>query len=319
MMSACGRRAARRLVPCGAALALAVALGPTLPAMAQTAAPAAPAAVPAAAPAEPGKPAVVESAPLAPPPGAQAAPSQPAPPAADTKQEPAAAAPAPVPAAPPAQPAQPVAPAAAPPAAGASDQAAPPAAPPAAPAAPAQSTQGTATPAVTGTAGSVPTLAPAPSDAANVDDVTLVEKPAAVLAGQSTWEEGFKTISETFRKIDAELGKAGLKAAGKPLTVFVETDDTGFRFDAMVPVERVPDGKTELTPEIRFGKTPAGKALRFVHKAPYDEIDSTYEAITAYLDAKGITVKDAFVEEYVNEVKDPTDAALEIYVYVQPK
>ena len=53
-------------------------------------------------------------------------------------------------------------------------------------------------------------------------------------------------------------------------------------------------------------RRPDGKALRFVHKEPYDEIDSTYETITAYLDAKGITVKDAFVEEYVTDLTEPT-------------
>ena len=46
---------------------------------------------------------------------------------------------------------------------------------------------------------------------------------------------------------------------------------------------------------------------------------STYETITAYLEAKSIAVKDAFLEEYVSDLKDPGDPNLEINVYVQPK
>ena len=67
------------------------------------------------------------------------------------------------------------------------------------------------------------------------------------------------------------------------------------------------------------GLTPAGPSLRFVHVAPYDDIDSTYETITAYLEAKSIVVKDAFLEEYVSELKDAGDPNLEINVYVQPR
>ena len=72
----------------------------------------------------------------------------------------------------------------------------------------------------------------------------------------------------------------------------------------MIPIAQVPEGKTELTPEIKFGKTPEGKAFRFVHKEAYDEIDGTYETITAYLDTKDIVAKDAFIEEYVTDITD---------------
>ena len=44
-----------------------------------------------------------------------------------------------------------------------------------------------------------------------------------------------------------------------------------------------------------------------MHKDAYEEIDGTYETITAYLDAKDIVARDAFIEEYVSEMKDATD------------
>jgi DNA gyrase inhibitor GyrI len=87
----------------------------------------------------------------------------------------------------------------------------------------------------------------------------------------------------------------------------------------MIPIAQIPEGKTELTPEIKFGKTPEGKALRFVHKDAYDEIDGTYETITAYLDAKDIVAKDAFIEEYVSDFTDGQDTNFEVNIYVQPK
>jgi effector-binding domain-containing protein len=166
-------------------------------------------------------------------------------------------------------------------------------------------------PATTG----LPTLVPAPGDAAEVAEVMLPGKPAAILSGTSTWEEGVDNLKKAFRKVDEELARAGMQASGRPLTVFTQTDDMSFRYDAMVPVAAVPDGRASLSPEVRFGRTPAGKALRFEHKGPYDGIDTTYETITAYLDLKGLTAEDAFVEEYATDLIDAADPALEVNIY----
>jgi len=163
------------------------------------------------------------------------------------------------------------------------------------------------------------TLVPKPGDPLNVDEVTLPAKPSAVLAGTSTWDDGFTNLKNAFRRIEEELTRAGLAPAGRPLTLFLQTDDMSFQYEAMVPVERIPEGRARLTPDIRFGRTPDGKAYRFVHKGPYDDIDSTYETITAYLDDKGILAKDTFLEEYATDLTEPTDDALEINIFVMPR
>lgn len=163
------------------------------------------------------------------------------------------------------------------------------------------------------------TLAGKPGDAVNVDDLTLAPKNAAVSTGKSTWDEGPKTLADTFARMRAEAEKAGVKVAGRPLAIFVETDDVSFRFEAFLPIDRIPDNRDLLGPDIRISQTPAGRALRFVHKGPYDDVDSTYEVITAYLDTKGITVRDAFIEEYVGDLKDSSEAGFEVNIYVVPR
>jgi effector-binding domain-containing protein len=163
------------------------------------------------------------------------------------------------------------------------------------------------------------TLAGKPGDPSDIDEVMLASKPVAIIAGQTTWDQGFQQLQSVFNRLKAETAREGLKIAGRPLTLFIETDDMGYRFEAMLPVDRIPEGKTTIGDNIRFGTTPAGKAMRFTHKAPYEDIDSTYETITAYLEAKGVTVKDAFLEEYVSELIDTADPNLELNVYVQPK
>jgi effector-binding domain-containing protein len=164
-----------------------------------------------------------------------------------------------------------------------------------------------------------PTLVPKAGDPLNVDEVTLSAKPTAVLAGTSTWDDGFTNLKNAFRTIEEELVRSGLAPAGRPLTMFIQTDDMSFQYEAMVPIDRIPEGRARLTPDIRFGRTPDGKAYRFVHKGPYDDIDSTYETITAYLDDKGIIAKDTFLEEYATDLTEPTDDNLEINIFVLPR
>lgn len=163
------------------------------------------------------------------------------------------------------------------------------------------------------------TLAGKQGDPSDVDEIQLTAKPVLLLAGQASWDQGFQKLSEAVGLLRGEADKAGLKVAGRPLSLFVETDDNGFKFEAMLPVDKAADAGKPLASGVRNGQSPAGRSLRFVHTAPYDDIDSTYETITAYLEAKNIVVKDAFLEEYVSDLKDPADPNLEINVYVQPK
>lgn len=193
-----------------------------------------------------------------------------------------------------------------------------PAAPPAVPAPQAPPPAASVVPAPTAPAS--PFLVPPPADASVPDQVVLVSRPALVLKGRSSWEEGYERLSGAFRKLEEEAKKAALAANGKPVTLFTETDDQGFRYEALLPVESLPAQRpATMAPEVRLGGTPEGRAIRFVHQAPYDDIDSTYEAITAYLDLKGIEVKDTLIEEYANFGKDASDPSLEVYIYVQPR
>lgn len=164
-----------------------------------------------------------------------------------------------------------------------------------------------------------PTLVPEAGDPGNVDTVILPEKPVLILPGSSTWDEGLKSLRAAFSRIEAELARLGLAPAGRPIAVFTQTTDDDFKFDAMIPVAAAPSAPGELAKDMRFGVTPSGQAFRFVHKGPYDDIDSTYDTITTYLEAKDVVARDIFIEEFLNDVDDTTDPGLEVNIFVQPK
>ena len=74
------------------------------------------------------------------------------------------------------------------------------------------------------------------------------------------------------------------------MTIYTSADDTGFQFQAAVPVDEEP--KDPPRGDIEVGKSPAGRALKFVHRGSYDSMDDTYEAITDHLDEKRLEAQD---------------------------
>ncbi len=145
---------------------------------------------------------------------------------------------------------------------------------------------------------------------------SFVAHPAATVDGKADRDEVFGAITGSIDQIHKEIAKAGLKAAGRPIAIFLEADDVGFKYRAAIPLESAPEGKTELSDTVKLGRTPVGKAMRFEHRGAYDDIDATYEAITAYLDEKGIDAQDMFIEEYLNDVKTTDDPNLQVDIFV---
>ena len=146
--------------------------------------------------------------------------------------------------------------------------------------------------------------------------VDLPPRPFAYIEGKADKDEIYSAILSSLSSVKRDMDKANLAPAGRPLAVFVESDDTGFKFHAGYPLAAAPEGKSSLSDTVKIGQTPSGKAMRFEHQGAYGDIDATYDAITAYLDDKGIDAQDTFIEEYANDVKDPDDPTLQVNIYV---
>jgi effector-binding domain-containing protein len=196
-----------------------------------------------------------------------------------------------------------------------------PAVPPAAqaPAPPAPAPAKPDTPSATNPAPGAPGAQPesAPSGEASTGEaVDLPARPFAYVEGKADKDEIYSSILASLGNVKREMDKANLTPTGRPIAVFVESDDTGFRYHAGYPLTAAPEGKSSLSDTVKIGQSPSGKAMRFEHQGAYGDIDATYDAITAYLDDKGIDAQDTFIEEYANDVKDPDDPTLQVNIYV---
>src|SRR5216684_8909345 len=214
-------------------------------------------------------------------------------------------------------------------------QSPPTAAPPAvntpAPGAPAAPAPPPATPAPAASPSAAPTPPPAaaetpatpPAAAAPVqtadpfgEQIMLAPKTVVIMKGNANWDSAFDTLIDSFKALSALLDKQGIKPAGNSMIVYTATDDTGFTYLAEIPVEQEPKN---LGKDMSIGKSPEGKALKFVHRGSYDNMDNTYEAITNHLDDKKLEAKDTFIEEYITDPLKTAEDKLVINVYVPLK
>jgi effector-binding domain-containing protein len=208
-------------------------------------------------------------------------------------------------------------PAAAPPAA--STPATPVPAPSAMPnAAPSATPSPVPTPAPAAEAPAAPPRNPAPVQTADPfgEQIALAPKTVVIAKGNANWDSAFDTLVESLKTLSSLLDKQGIKPAGNFMIVYTSTDDTGFTYLAEIPVDQEPKNLTKV---MSMGKSPEGKALKFVHRGSYDNMDNTYEAITNHLDDKKLEAKDTFIEEYITDPLKTAEDKLVINVYVPLK
>jgi effector-binding domain-containing protein len=148
------------------------------------------------------------------------------------------------------------------------------------------------------------------------EEIALAPKKVVILKGTANWDSAFDTLMESFKSLSALLDKQSIAHTGNPMIVYTSTDDTGFTYLAEMPVDQEPKN---LTKDMSLGKSPEGKALKFVHRGSYDNMDNTYEAITNHLDDKKLEAKDTFIEEYITDPLKTAEDKLVINVFVPLK
>jgi effector-binding domain-containing protein len=163
-----------------------------------------------------------------------------------------------------------------------------------------------------------PEPAPAPeAQDAFGEEVMLPERTILYMNGTANWDSAFETLIDAFKQLNTYAERQGLQPAGSSMTIYTSTDDKGFSFQAAVPIESAPANPPRG--DLAIGKSPSGKALKFVHRGSYDSMDSTYEAITNHLDEKRLEAKDLFIEEYASDPVTTPEDQLVITVLVPIK
>ncbi|MCX7308048.1 MAG: AraC family transcriptional regulator, partial [Afipia sp.] len=77
-----------------------------------------------------------------------------------------------------------------------------------------------------------------------------------MLKGTANWDSAFETLTGSLKTLTAFLDKQNIKPAANVLIVYTSTDDTGFSYQAEVPVDQDPKN---LGKGMTIGNSPEGK------------------------------------------------------------
>jgi effector-binding domain-containing protein len=149
------------------------------------------------------------------------------------------------------------------------------------------------------------------------EEVTLPERTILYFRGKGSWDTAFETLIDAFGSLNDSVTQKGIKPNGNPMTIYTATSDAGFEFLAALPIEAAPADPPKG--DIGIGKTPSGRAFKFTHRGSYEALDTSYEAITNFLDDKQLDAKDTFIEDYISGPLKAGNSDMLIQIYVPVK
>jgi len=120
-------------------------------------------------------------------------------------------------------------------------------------------------------------------------------------------------MAEAFKQLGSFIGTHGIDVVGPPLAVYRDYELGRVTMDVGVPVAAAALGRAEG--EIRAGATPSGKAMKIVHRGPYDTLSETY----ARIEAAGMAPAPYSWEVYPNDpsTTPPDQLVTEIFMPLQ--
>ena len=156
------------------------------------------------------------------------------------------------------------------------------------------------------------------ADFAGLEVERVRAEPRDVLWVPIPTERGRPGLAAAYREMTAFMAAHGIERDGQPLTVTRSIGDGGWAMEAALPIV-LPEEPPEPAGAVRFGRSPAGEAIRAQHKGPHETLSATYERLAAWLAAHGLEEGAASWEQYVSDPRQVSAEELltEVYVLVE--
>jgi effector-binding domain-containing protein len=156
------------------------------------------------------------------------------------------------------------------------------------------------------------------SDFAGADIRVLDVQPVPILfvrgSGGGDAVSTAAALGAAFAELGGFIAQHGIEVTGQPMAISRAWDETGYRFDAALPVDRLPERPGA---GIGTGLSPGGRAVRIVHRGPYALLPATYEQLAAFMAAHGLRQGPVSWEHYISDPGNTPPEKLLTHVYFQ--
>jgi effector-binding domain-containing protein len=122
--------------------------------------------------------------------------------------------------------------------------------------------------------------------------------------------------AKSYSQLMSNIQVNDMEMAGQPLTITTKWEDNTFEYENCIPVQNV---KGELAASVFSTKTYSGTAVKIEHIGSYDNLNKTYDDITAYIQQMNFEIIGAPWEIYVSDPSNTVEDKLITDVYFPVK
>lgn len=120
-----------------------------------------------------------------------------------------------------------------------------------------------------------------------------------------------KVLGSIYGEIAEIVTGKGLSFTGMPFVLYYNMDMENLDIEAGFPV----GGKLEEVGRVKPSKLPAGEMATALHTGPYDSLEKTYTALSAFVQEKGREMEDFMWEEYLNSPEEVKPEELQTRIF----
>lgn len=143
-----------------------------------------------------------------------------------------------------------------------------------------------------------------------MDITTKMEQRTAGIRVRTALEGLKAELDQGYREVAAALERQGMGPSGAPFALYYNMDmqDLDVELGFPVSAEFKPDGR------VKPGILPGGRVALHTHKGPYETIESSYNALSGFMNERGVVPTEVCYESYLNDpdTTPPGDLLTEI-------
>ncbi len=119
-------------------------------------------------------------------------------------------------------------------------------------------------------------------------------------------------MGKSYGQLVSNIQVNGMEMTGPPITVTTKWEENVYEFDNCIPIQNV---KGDLSAKVFESKTYKGTAMKIEHLGSYANLNSSYDAILAYISQMGLEITQNPWEVYISDPSDTPEDKLITYIY----
>lgn len=119
-------------------------------------------------------------------------------------------------------------------------------------------------------------------------------------------------MGNSYGQLISNIQVNGMEMTGYPLTITTKWEENAFEFDNCIPVKSV---KGDLSAKVFKSETYKGTAMKIEHLGSYANMNSSYDAILAYISQMGLEITQNPWEIYISDPSNTPEDKLITHIY----